>query len=100
MLRYGSLPVELERQSVQTVSASLGDDSLRAGIIAGASASRLVALYMLVYYRALGLVVILGLTVWGALLYTIISFLGETQGLALTLSGVTGIIVSIGVTVD
>lgn len=100
VLRYGSLPVELERQSVQTVSASLGDDSLRAGIIAGLVGIALVALYMLLYYRALGLVVILGLTVWGALIYTIISFLGETQGLALTLSGVTGIIVSIGVTVD
>jgi preprotein translocase subunit SecD len=100
VLRYGSLPVELERQSVQTVSASLGDDSLRAGIIAGIVGIALVALYMLLYYRALGLVVIVGLTVWGALLYTIISFLGESQGLALTLSGVTGIIVSIGVTVD
>jgi preprotein translocase subunit SecD len=100
VLRYGSLPVELERQSVQTVSASLGDDSLRAGIIAGIVGLTLVALYMLVYYRALGLVVIVGLTVWGALLYTIISYLGETRGLALTLSGVTGIIVSIGVTVD
>lgn len=100
VLRYGSLPVELERQSVQTVSASLGDDSLRAGIVAGIVGLTLVAIYMLIYYRALGLVVILGLTVWGSLLYTIISFLGETQGLALTLSGVTGIIVSIGVTVD
>ncbi len=100
VLRYGSLPVELERQSVQTVSASLGEDSLRAGIIAGTVGIALVALYMLLYYRALGLVVIVGLTVWGSLLYTIISFLGETQGLALTLSGVTGIIVSIGVTVD
>ena len=100
VLRYGSLPIELERQSVQTVSASLGDDSLRAGIVAGIVGLTLVAIYMLIYYRALGLVVILGLTVWGALLYTIISFLGETQGLALTLSGVTGIIVSIGVTVD
>jgi preprotein translocase subunit SecD len=100
VLRYGSLPVELERQSVQTVSASLGDDSLRAGIIAGIVGLALVALYMLVYYRALGLVVIVGLTVWASLLYTIISFLGERQGLALTLAGVTGIIVSIGVTVD
>jgi preprotein translocase subunit SecD len=100
VLRYGSLPVELERQSVQTVSASLGDDSLRAGIIAGIVGLSVVALYMLLYYRALGLVVIVGLTVWGALLYTIISYLGETQGLALTLAGVTGIIVSIGVTVD
>jgi preprotein translocase subunit SecD len=100
VLRYGSLPVELERQSVQTVSATLGDDSLRAGIIAGIVGLSLVALYMLLYYRALGLVVIVGLTVWGALMYTIVSFLGETQGLALTLAGVTGIIVSIGVTVD
>jgi preprotein translocase subunit SecD len=55
---------------------------------------------MLLYYRALGLVVIVGLTVWGSLMYTIVSFLGTTQGLALTLAGVTGIIVSIGVTVD
>jgi preprotein translocase subunit SecD len=100
VLRYGSLPVELERQSVQTVSASLGDDSLRAGIIAGVVGLSLVALYMLLYYRALGLVVIAGLAVWGALIYTIISFLGENQGLALTLAGVTGLIVSIGVTVD
>ena len=100
VLRYGSLPVELERQSVQTVSASLGTDSLRAGIIAGFVGLGLVALYMLLYYRALGVVVIVGLTVWGSLLYTIVSFLGETQGLALTLAGVTGIIVSIGVTVD
>jgi preprotein translocase subunit SecD len=100
VLRYGSLPVELERQSVQTVSASLGDDSLRAGIVAGIVGLILVALFMLVYYRALGLVVVLGLTVWGSLMYTIISFLGETQGLALTLAGVTGIIVSIGITVD
>ena len=100
VLRYGSLPVELERQSVQTVSATLGDDSLRAGVIAGIVGLFLVALYMLVYYRALGLVVIVGLTVWASLMYTIISFLGESQGLALTLAGVTGIIVSIGVTVD
>jgi preprotein translocase subunit SecD len=100
VLRYGSLPVELERQSVQTVSASLGTDSLRAGIIAGFVGLGLVALYMLLYYRALGVVVIVGLTVWGSLMYTIVSFLGEAQGLALTLAGVTGIIVSIGVTVD
>ena len=100
VLRYGSLPVELERQTVQTVSASLGSDSLRAGIFAGIVGVTLVALYMLAYYRALGMVLVIGLTVWGSLLYSIISWLGETQGLALTLAGVTGIIVSIGVTVD
>jgi preprotein translocase subunit SecD len=100
VLRYGSLPVELERQSVQTVSASLGEDSLRAGVIAGIVGLGLVALYMIFYYRALGIVVIMGLGVWASLMFTIVSWLGETQGLALTLAGVTGIIVSVGVTVD
>lgn len=100
VLRYGSLPVELERQSVQTVSATLGDDSLRAGIIAGTIGLVLVALYMMLYYRALGVVVIGGFAVWAALMYTVVSWLGRTQGLALTLAGVTGMIMSIGVTVD
>ena len=100
VLRYGSLPVHLDRQTVQTVSASLGRDSLRAGMIAGAVGLGLVALYMVLYYRALGLVVWLGLLVSGALMYSLVSFLGQTQGLALTLAGATGIIVSVGVTVD
>jgi preprotein translocase subunit SecD len=100
VLKYGSLPVELERQTVQTVSASLGEDSLRAGIVAGIVGLALVAIYMVLYYRALGLVVILGLGVWSALLYSIVCWFGATQGLALTLAGVTGIIVSVGVTVD
>ncbi|HEY8543563.1 MAG TPA: protein translocase subunit SecD [Acidimicrobiales bacterium] len=100
VLRYGSLPVELERQTVQTVSATLGEDSLRAGLIAGFIGLALVALYMILYYRALGIVVVCGLTVWASLLYTIVAYLGSSRGLALTLAGVTGIIVSVGVTVD
>lgn len=100
VLRYGSLPVELERQTVQTVSATLGEDSLRAGIVAGIAGLIIVALYMVLYYRALGIVVIFGFAVWGALMYTVVSWLGETQGLALTLAGVTGMIMSIGVTAD
>jgi preprotein translocase subunit SecD len=100
VLRYGSLPVQLERQSVQTVSATLGKDSLAAGLIAGAIGLGLVAIYMLLYYRALGLVVWLGLAVSGALMYSLITYLGQTSGLALTLAGATGIIVSVGVTVD
>ena len=100
VLRYGSLPVELKQQTVETVSASLGKDSLHAGIVAGLVGLALVALYMVLYYRALGLVVILGLGVSAALLWSIISFLGETRGLALSLAGATGIIVSVGVTVD
>jgi preprotein translocase subunit SecD len=100
VLRYGSLPVNLEPQTVQTVSATLGEDSLQAGLAAGLLGLALVCLYILVYYRALGLVVVLGLAVWSALNYSIISWLGETQGLALSLAGVTGLVVSVGVTVD
>jgi preprotein translocase subunit SecD len=100
VLRYGSLPVQLEPQTVQTVSPSLGKDSLNAGLLAGAIGTVLVLAYMIFYYRALGIVVVLGLGVWAALQWSIISFLGRTSGLALSLAGVTGIIVSIGVTVD
>lgn len=100
VLRYGALPVELERQSVQTVSATLGKDSLRAGVIAGLVGVALVILFMLLYYRLLAAVVLAGLCVSSALLLSIVAYLGETQGLALTLAGATGIIVSIGVTVD
>jgi preprotein translocase subunit SecD len=100
VLRYGSLPVQLVPQTVETVSASLGKDSLAAGLFAGAVGIALVALYMLLYYRALGLVVWLGLAVTGAILYSLISLLGQTSGLAMTLAGATGIIVSVGVTVD
>jgi len=100
VLRYGSLPVQLEPQTVQTVSASLGKDSLHAGLVAGMVGLGLVALYMVAYYRALGVVVWLGLGVTGALMYSIVTFLGTTSGLALSLAGATGIIVSVGVTVD
>lgn len=100
VLRYGSLPVELEPQQTQSVSASLGQDALDAGVTAGIIGLGLVFLYMLVYYRLLGLVAMLSLLVSAALLWTLISYLGENQGLALTLAGVTGIIVSIGVAVD
>jgi preprotein translocase subunit SecD len=100
ILRFGALPVELEAQTVQTVSATLGEDSLNAGLLAGFIGVALVALYMLVYYRALGVVVLLGLAVWSAINFAVIAWLGEHQGLALSLSGVTGIVVSVGVTVD
>jgi preprotein translocase subunit SecD len=100
VLRYGALPVELEPETVQTVSASLGKDSLTAGIAAGLVGLALVLVYMILYYRALGLVVILGLGVWAALMWSVISLLGATSGLALSLAGAVGIIISVGVTVD
>jgi len=100
VLNYGALPIQLEQQRVETVSATLGHDSLRAGLIAGMVGIGAVAIYMILYYRALGIVVIIGLGVWSALNYSIITALSSSSGLALSLSGVTGIVVSVGVTTD
>jgi len=100
VLRFGALPVALEQETVQTISPSLGRESLEAGVAAGLVGVGLVLLYMILYYRALGLVVVLGLLVWGALMWGVISYLGSSSGLALTLAGATGIIVSVGITVD
>jgi preprotein translocase subunit SecD len=100
VLNSGSLPVKLETQAVQTVSPTLGKDSLRAAWIAGLVGIGLVFIFMVLYYRLLGLIVAGGLAVSGALIWTIISFLSKTQGLALSLAGIAGLIVSVGVTVD
>lgn len=100
VLRFGSLPVELTPQESRTVSSTLGEDALDAGITAGILGLVLVSIYLMAYYRVLGLVAIASLAVSGALLWTMIAWLGESQGLALTLAGVTGLIVSIGVSVD
>lgn len=100
VLNYGALPVTLEPQQTQTVSATLGEDSLRAGLISGIIGLLLTALFMIGYYRLLGVVAIASLTLEFALVWVLIAYLGETQGLALTLAGVTGLIVSIGISVD
>ena len=99
-LRYGALPVELEPENTQVVSATIGEDSLDAGVRAGIIGLALVAAFMLAYYRLLGLVALASLAVSGTLLWGIIAYLGTRQGLALTLAGVTGIIVAVGVSVD
>ncbi len=100
-LNYGSLPVPLRELNVQTVSPSLGKSSLRAGILAGLVGLLLVMAYTIFYYRALGVVVVLGLVTTAAFLYGLIALLGRSSlGLTLDLSGVTGLIVSVGITVD
>lgn len=99
-ISYGALPVRLVAQTTQTVSPTLGKSSLKAGLGAGLVGLLLVLLYVILYYRALGLVVVSGLTVTAALLWAIISTLGHTASLSLDLAGVTGLIVSIGITVD
>jgi preprotein translocase subunit SecD len=99
-LRYGSLPLVMEPQQVQTVSATLGQGALHAGLIAGAVGLAAVALFILAYYRILGLVTVGALFLSAMSLWTIIGFFGRTQGLTLTLSGLVGIVVSIGMSLD
>ncbi|MGV3758476.1 MAG: protein translocase subunit SecD, partial [Actinomycetota bacterium] len=100
VLRYGSLPVALEIQQTREVSATLGSDSLRAGIVSGLVGLALLSLYMIGFYRLLGAVAIASLAVSAGLMWVVIAWMGETRDLALTLAGITGIIVSIGVAVD
>lgn len=100
VLRTGALPLTLEQSSVSKVSPTLGKDSLKAGLTAGAMGLGLVMLYVLLYYRGLGLIAWSGLAVFTAAMYSILSMLGKTSGLSLTLAGIAGIIVSIGITAD
>ena len=100
VLRYGSLPLTLEQSEVNKVSPTLGRDSLDAGIRAGALGLILVMIYVVLYYRSLGLVVWLGLVVFTSTIYVQLALLGETAGLSLSLAGIAGIIVSIGITCD
>jgi len=100
VINSGSLPVQLELRSVQNVSPTLGADSLRAAWISGLVGLLLVLIFMVLYYRLLGLIVAAGLMISGAILWSVVSTLSRTQGLALSLSGIAGIIVSVGVTVD
>jgi preprotein translocase subunit SecD len=100
VLQFGAVPVKFDTPTVQTVSASLGEDSLRAAILSGLLGLLLVLLFLLFYYRLLAIVVVGGLGISGLLLWSVISWLSKTNGLALTLSGAAGIIVSVGVTVD
>ncbi|HEV7524683.1 MAG TPA: protein translocase subunit SecD [Acidimicrobiia bacterium] len=100
VLRYGSLPIQLVPQTAQTVSPTLGKDQLKAGIVSGLIGLVLVALYMIFLYRLLGLVVWTGIGLTALTFFALVSWLSSHQGLTLTLAGVTGIIVSVGVTVD
>jgi preprotein translocase subunit SecD len=100
-LNYGSLPVPLTILTSETVSPTLGHSALVAGLAAGLAGLFLVLLYVILYYRLLGLVVVLGLAVTAAFLWALISALGQTSvAPSFDLAGITGLIVSIGITVD
>ncbi|WP_250291489.1 protein translocase subunit SecD, partial [Frankia sp. CiP1_Cm_nod1] len=100
VLRYGALPLSFEQSSAESISPTLGQDSLNAGLLAGAIGLALVTFYSFAYYRALGIVVLSSLAVSGALVYASVVLLGEWIGFTLTLAGIAGLIVSIGVTAD
>jgi len=100
VLNRGAFPVEVEAQEARTVSASAGGDSLRAAIIAGLLGLVLVLAFLVAYYRWLALVIVGGITVWAAMVFSMASFVSGWTNYALSLAGVTGIIVAIGVTVD
>ena len=99
-LKYGALPVVLVAQQSQIVSATLGADALHAGLVAGAVGFVLVGLYMVAFYRFLGLLAMFKLLIEASILWAILCYMGAHLGLALTLAGITGIIVSIGVSLD
>ncbi len=100
-MNFGALPVTLKAATSETVSATLGHSALVAGLGAGIAGLILVLLYVLFYYRALGLVVISGLVLTAMMLWAIISALGHTSvAPSFDLAGITGLIVSIGITVD
>ena len=100
ILEFGAVPVRFDSPTAQTVSATLGKDSLNAALISGLVGVLLVLLFLFFYYRRLAIVVLGGLAISGMLQWSAISWLSQRNGLALSLSGVTGIIVSVGVTVD
>jgi len=100
ILNAGSLPVNLTKQSVRTVSPTLGTESLKEGIIAGAAGLILLFLYLLFYYRLLGIVAWFGMSIWAIAAITLISLAGRSFGYALTLAGVAGLVISLGVTAD
>ena len=100
VLKYGALPVTLEAVDITSVSATVGGDQLHAGIIAGLLGLGLVMLYLLFYYRALGVIAILSLALAGVIVYLTLLVMSKSIGLTLTLAGVAGAIVAVGITAD
>ena len=100
VLKYGSLPLSFESSEAETVSATLGLTSLRAGLIAGAVGLALVLAYSLLYYRVLGLLTALSLVASGVMVYAILVLLGRYIGYTLDLAGIAGLIIGIGTTAD
>ncbi|MDI2132716.1 protein translocase subunit SecD [Yinghuangia seranimata] len=100
VLKFGALPLSFEQSEVSTVSAALGSDQLKGGLIAGAIGLFLVALYSIMYYRGLGFVSLISLGISALLTYAIMCLLGRGIGFALNLPAICGAIAAIGITAD
>ena len=100
VLKYGSLPLAFDRGEVQQVSPTLGSDQLRAGLLAGGLGLLLVIVYSILYYRALSIAVVGSLALAAAQVLLSLLLLGKTVGFTLTLAGIAGTIVAIGITAD
>lgn len=99
VLRTGALPITLQPSTFETVSPTLGSESLRSGLLAGLVGLILVAIYLVFWYRLLGVVAIGALAIFGVLVYGVTVALGAA-GFALTLAGIAGVIVSVGIAAD
>jgi preprotein translocase subunit SecD len=99
-IKYGALPVTFNPAATQTVSATLGVQQLKAGLLAAAIGMLLVAIYAFFYYRLLGTVIFLSLILSGLLTFGALVYLGRTTGFTLSLAGIAGFIVSLGVAAD
>jgi preprotein translocase subunit SecD len=99
-LKFGALPISFHQESASDVSATLGLQQLRSGMLAGAIGLALVVVYCLFYYRALGLVVIASLAVSASIVFASLVLLGRAMGFTLSLAGIAGFIVAIGITAD
>jgi preprotein translocase subunit SecD len=99
-LRYGALPLTFKQGESQNVSATLGTEQLRAGLIAAGIGMLLVMIYAFFYYRLLGTVIFLSLILSGLLVFGALVVLGRQIGFTLTLAGIAGFIVSLGVAAD
>ncbi|HEX2212890.1 MAG TPA: protein translocase subunit SecD, partial [Mycobacterium sp.] len=100
VLKYGSLPLSFESSEAETVSATLGLSSMRAGLIAGGVGLVAVLLYALLYYRALGVLVALSLVASGAMVFALLVLLGRYINYTLDLAGIAGLVIGIGMTAD
>ena len=99
-LKYGALPLSFTQATAQSISTELGAEQLKAGLIAGAIGIALVFLYALIYYRLLGLVMIASLVLSAVVVYACLVLLGRQIGFTLSLAGIAGFIVAIGITAD